>query len=326
VSTRRAFIGTMGGGLLVAPRSVRAQPAQTVPVVGILHDRPAGPSGSIKGVQEGLRRLGYVEGQTIGFEVRFGGGKTEALPNLVQELLRRKIAALVAISPAALRAAKDATDTVSIVAIDLETDPVAAGYARSLARPGGNVTGLFLDQPGLTGKWLEFIRAAVPPARRVALLHDPTTGPWQLAAAQAAAKQLSMDLLIRDVHYATDFDELIRTAMQARSQALLQLGSPVIDQNAKRIGALTLKHKLPAISPFHNFAEGGGLMSYGLDQATYFQEACVYVDKILKGAKPADLPIEQPTRFRFIINLKTAKALRLSLPQSLVGRADRVIE
>jgi len=168
----------------------------------------------------------------------------------------------------------------------------------------------------------------VPTARRVALLHDPTTGPWpwQLAAAQAAAKQLSMDLLIRDVHFATNFDELIRAAMQARPQALLQLGSPVIDLNAKRIGELTLKQKLPAISSFHNFTEGGGLMSYGLDQAKYYQEACVYVDKILKGAKPADLPIEQPTRFLFIINLKTAKALRLSLPQSLVARADRVIE
>src|SRR5215468_7091431 len=240
-----------------------------------------------------------MSGQTIAFEVRFGGGKPETLPNLVRELLNRNVAALVAIGPAALRAARDATDTVPIVAIDLETDPVAAGYARSLARPGGNVTGLFLDQPGLTGKWLEFIRAAVPGVRRVALLHDPTTGPWQLAAAQAAAKQLSMDLLIRDVHYATDFHELVRAAMQARSQALLQLGSPVIDQNPRRISELTLKYKLPAISPFHNFSASGGLMSYGLDQATYFQEACVYVDKILKGAKPADLPIEQPTRFRF---------------------------
>jgi putative tryptophan/tyrosine transport system substrate-binding protein len=203
VSTRRAFLGMMGGDLLVVPRSVRAQPVQTVPVVGILRDRPPGPFGAIKAVQEGLRSLGYVQG---------------------------------------------------------------------------------------------------------------------------AAKQLSMDLLIRDVHYATDFDELIRAAMQARSQALRQLGSPVIEQNAKRISEVTLQHKLPAISPFRNFTESGGLMSYGLDQATYYQEACVYVDKILEGAKPADLPIEQPTRFLFIINLETAKALRLSLPQSLVARADRVIE
>ncbi len=324
--TRRAFLGTMAGGLLVAPRAGGAQPVQTVSVVGILHDRPAGPSAAMKAVQEGLRRLGYVEGQTITFEVRFGGGKPEALANLARDLVQRKVTALVVIGPAALRAAKDATGTVPIGAIDLETDPVAAGYARSVARPGGNVTGLFLDQPGLTGKWLELIRAAVPGVRRVALLRDPTTGPWQLAAAQTAAQQLGMDLLIRDVHYATNFDDVIRAAMKARSQALLQLGSPAIDQNAKQIAELALKHELPAISPFRAFAERGGLMSYGLDQAEYYQEACVYVDKILKGAKPADLPIAQPTKFEFIINLKTARALRLSLPQSLVARADRVIE
>jgi putative ABC transport system substrate-binding protein len=326
VRTRRAFLGTMAGGLLVTPRAIRAQPAQTAPIVGIVHDRPAGPSGAIRAVQEGLRRLGYVERQTIAFEVRFGGGRTEALPNLVRELLRRKIAALVVIGPRALRAAKDVTDSVPIVAIDLETDPVAAGYAHSLAQPGGNVTGLFLDQPGLTGKWLELIRAAVPGVRRVALLRDPTTGLWQLAAAQGAARELSMDLLILEVNYATDFDEVFTVAMKARSQALLQLGSPAIDVNSKRIAELTLKHELPAISPFHAFPESGGLMSYGLDQVEYYQEACVYVDRILKGAKPADLPIDRPTRFLFIINLKSAKTLRLSLPQSLVGRADRIIE
>jgi len=326
VSTRRAFLGTVAGGLLIAPRAGRAQQARSVPVIGILHDRPAGPSGAIKAVQEGLYKLGYVQGQTIAFEVRFGGGRREALPTLARDLVLRKVVVFVAIGPAALRAAKDATDTEPIVAIDLETDPVAAGYARSLARPGGNVTGLFLDQPGLTGKWLELIRTAVPGVSRVALLRDPTTGPWQLDAAKAAAQQLGMDMLILEVNYATNFDEVLRAATKARSQALLQLGSPAIEQNAKRIAELALKHELPAISPFRVFAEVGGLMSYGVDQMEYYQEACVYVDKILKGAKPGELPIEQPTRFIFIINLKTAKVLRLSLSPSLVARADRIIE
>ena len=326
MSTRRAFLGTVASGLLIAPRAGRAQPARTVPVIGILHDRPAGPSGAIKAVQGGLYKLGYVEGQTIAFEVRFGGDKSEVLRNLAQDLVQRKVVVLVVVGPAALRAAKDATGTVPIVAIDHETDPVAAGYVRSLARPGGNVTGLFLDQPGLTGKWLELIRAAVPRVRRVALLRDPSTGPWQLAAARAAARELSIDLLILEVSYATNFDEVFRAAMKAKSQALLQLGSPAIDQESKRIAELTLKHELPAISPFRSFAKGGGLMSYGLDQTEYYHEISAYVDKILKGVKPADLPIEQPTKFEFIINLKTAKALRLSLPQSLVVRADRVIE
>jgi putative ABC transport system substrate-binding protein len=326
VSTRRAFLGTIAGGLLVAPCAGRAQQPRTASVVGILHDRPAGRSLAIRAVEEGLRRLGYVEGQTIAFEVRFGGGRPEVLANLVRDLVQRKVAVLVVIGPAALKAAKDATGTVPIVAIDLETDPVAAGYARSIARPDGNVTGLFLDQPGLTGKWLELIRAAVPGVRRVALLRDPTTGPWQLAAAKAAARELGMELLVLEVHYETDLHEVFRAAMEAKSQALLQLGSPAIDQNAKRIAELTLTHKLPGISPFRSFAKGGGLMSYGLDQAEYYKEACVYVDKILKGAKPADLPIEQPTKFDFVINLKTAKVIGLTLPQSPITRADQVIQ
>jgi putative ABC transport system substrate-binding protein len=277
-------------------------------------------------VQEGLRKLGYVEGQTITFDVRFGGGKPETLPSLARELAQRKVDVIVVVSASALRAARDATDTIPIVAINYETDPVADGYARSLARPGGNVTGLFADQPSLTGKWLELLREVVPGVRRVALLRDPTTGARQLAAATAAAQQLGMDLLVLEVQYATYLDEVFRAATKAGSRALAQLVSAAIDLNARRIAELTLRHGLPAISPFRAFAEGGGLMSYGPDQAAYHQEACVYVDKILKGAKPADLPIEQPTKFLFIINLKTAKALRLSLPPSLVSRADRVIE
>ncbi len=326
MTPRRAFLGTVAACLLVAPRASRGQQARTVPVVGILHDRPAGPSAVIRTVQEGLRKLGYVEGQTITFDVRFGGGKPETLPSLARELAQRKVDVIVVVSASALRAARDATDTIPIVAINYETDPVADGYARSLARPGGNVTGLFADQPSLTGKWLELIREAVPGVRRVALLRDPTTGARQLDAATAAAQQLGMDLLVLEVQYATDLDEVFRAATKAGSRALAQLVSAAIDLNARRIAELTLRHGLPAISPFRAFAEGGGLMSYGPDQAAYHQEACVYVDKILKGAKPADLPIEQPTKFLFIINLKTAKALRLSLPPSLVARADRVIE
>jgi putative tryptophan/tyrosine transport system substrate-binding protein len=326
VIDRRTFLGTVAACLLAAPRASRGQQTRTVPVVGILHDRPAGPSAVIRTVQEGLRKLGYVEGQTITFDVRFGGGKPETLPSLARELAQRKVAVIVVVSASALRAARDATDTIPIVAINYEIDPVADGYARSLARPGGNVTGLFANQPSLTGKWLELIREAVPGVRRVALLRDPTTGARQLDAVTAAAQQLGMDLLVLEAQYATDLDEVFRAATKAGSRALAQLVSPAIDLNARRIAELTLRHGLPAISPFRAFAEGGGLMSYGPDQAAYHQEACVYVDKILKGAKPADLPIEQPTKFLFIINLKTAKALRLSLSPSLVARADRVIE
>jgi len=277
-------------------------------------------------VREEMRRLGYVEGQTITFDVRFGEGRLEALPRLARELVQRSVDVLVVITEPALRAARDATGTIPIVAINWETDPLAAGYARSFARPGGNITGLFLDQPSLTGKWLELIRAAVPGVHRVAVLQDPTAGPWQLTAAKAAGQQLGMDLLILEVQYKTNLDEVLRAATKAGSRALVQLVASTLDLNARRIAELTLRHRLPAIAPFRGFAEGGGLMSYGPAQAEYNQKACIYVDKILKGAKPADLPIEQPTKFELVINIKTAKALGLTIPPSLLGRADEVIQ
>jgi putative ABC transport system substrate-binding protein len=305
---------------------VEAQPAKRVPVVGILHDRPAGPSAAIRGLQEGLRRLGYVDGQTINFEIRFAGGRREALQSLARDLVQRQVEVVFAIGPASLRAARDATSTIPIVTVDLETDPVAAGYARSVARPGGNVTGLFLDQPGLAGKWLQLIGAVVPGINRVALLRDPTTGPWQLAAAKAAGQQIGMELQVLEVQYATDLDEVLRAATQAGSRALVQLGSPIIDLNARRIAELTLKQRLPAISPFRAFAAGGGLMSYGPDQTVFYPRVANYIARILKGTRPGDLPIEEPERFDLILNLTTAKALGLTIPPSLLARADQVIE
>jgi putative ABC transport system substrate-binding protein len=185
------------GGLIATPRLGRAQQERTIPVVGVLHDRPAGPSTSIRTMQEELSKLGYVEGQTVTFEVRYAGGKPEALQTLARELVRRTVDVIFAIGPAALRAATDATATIPIVTINLETDPVAAGYARSVARPGGNVTGLFLNQPGLTGKWLELIKEAIPGIHRVALLRDRTSGPWQLDAAR-----LFTALTVLDFRYA----------------------------------------------------------------------------------------------------------------------------
>jgi putative ABC transport system substrate-binding protein len=322
---RRAFVAwTLG--LLVAPPAAEAQPAKAVPVVGVLHDRPAGPSAVIRAMQEGLRRLGYVEGQTISFEIRFAEGKRETLASLARALVQRRIDVMFVVGAAALGAARDATSMIPIVMIDLESDPVAAGYARSVARPGGNVTGLFLDQPALTGKWLELIREAMPAVRRVAVLHDPSTGLWQLAAAKAAGQQLGMDLHILDVEYATDFDDVLRAATKAGSRALVQLGSPAIDLRARQIAEATLRQRLPAISPFRAFAEGGGLMCYGPDQAEFYLRAASYIDKILKGAKPGDLPIEEPAKFSLIVNLKTAKALGLTIPPSVLARADEVIE
>ena len=322
---RRAFITGLGT-LLAAPHTAEAQQAGAIPVIGILHERPAGASGAIKDLQEGLRQLGYVEGQTIKFEVRFAGGKREVLPNLARELTQRKVDVVFAIGAATLKAARNATSAIPIVTIDLESDPVAAGYARSVGQPGGNITGLFLDQPALAGKWLQLIRSVVPGISHVALLYDPTTGPWQLGAAKTMGRQLGIELQILDVQYETDFDDILRTATRTGARALVQLGSPIIDVRGRRIAEATLKQRLPAISPFRTFSVGGGLMSYGPNQTAFYPRAANYVDRILKGAKPGDLPIEEPQKFDLIINLKTAKALGLTIPPTVLARADQVIE
>jgi putative ABC transport system substrate-binding protein len=323
---RRAFIGAMTGGLLAAPLAAEAQRAGKVPVVGVLNSGFTGQSTAIAAFRSGLLDLGLVEGQTIALEIRSAGGKPDALPALAAELVQRKVDFILALGPAALKAARDATGTIPIVAFDLETDPVAGGYAASLARPGANVTGLFLDHPGLTGKWLELIREVAPKVRRVALLWDSTTGPWQLAAAKDAAQRLGVDFEILAVHRSDDFDSALRAGVKRGLRALIQLSSPLIDRHSGRIADFTLKNRIPAISMFRAFSEGGGLMSYGPNRREYDRRLALYVDNLLKGAKPGDLPVEQPTKLELIINLRTAKALGVTIPPSLLQRADQVIE
>ena len=319
---RRAFIGILAGGLLAAPLAAEAQ---RVPVVGFVHTGFGLRNATLDGVRQGLRELGHIEGRTIAIEVRGAGGKPETFPVLVADLLGRKVDVLLTSGPAALRAARHATRTLPIVALDLETDPVASGYAASLSRPGGNVTGLFLDQ-GLTGKWLEMM-TSVAPGQRIALLWDPNTGPWQLAAAKAAAEKLGAELHVVEIRGAADLEQALSASVKTGSRALVMLSSPLFDTlGARRVAEFTLKHHLPAISLFRSFPASGGLMSYGPDLPDLFRRAATYVDKILKGAKPADLPVEQPTKFELVINLKTAKALGLTIPPSLLQRADQVIE
>jgi putative ABC transport system substrate-binding protein len=323
---RRAFLALLGLGTIASSPAARAQQTGKVPVVGVLNLSLGPRSLMVDTIRKGLRELGYVEGRTITLDVRLAGGKSEAFPSLAADLVRQKVDVLVAIGPAALKAARDATDMTPIVVVDLETDPVASGYTRSLSRPGGNVTGLFLDQPGLTGKWLELIGEAAPRTRRVAVLMDRTTGPWQLVAIKAAAEKLKIDLQVLEVGSSGGLDDALGAGVKGGSRALVQLSSPLFDSPlAKQIADFSVKNRLPGISMFRRFAEAGGLMSYG-PQRDYYERVVVYIDKVLKGAKPADLPIEQPTKFDFIVNLKTAKAIGLALPPSLVARADQVIE
>ena len=324
---RRASIALLGLSAVVSPPAARAQQALKPPAVGVLNSGTGPRTLTVDIIRDGLRELGYVDGRTIALDVRFASGKADAFPDLAADLVRRRVAVLAVSGPAAVRAAKNATSSIPIVALDLESDPVEAGFARSVAKPGGNITGCFLDQPGLTGKWLELIGEAVPGTRRIAVLVDTATGPWQLAAIKKAAEKLKIELDVLALRSTGELGQALAAGVKNGSQALVQLSSPLFDGPfARRIVEFTLTHRLPAISMFRRFPEGGGLMSYGPNQSEYTRRLPIFIDKILKGATPGDLPIEQPTKFDLVINLKTAKALGLSMPPSLLARADRVIE
>jgi len=324
---RRVFIGTLAGGLLAAPLAAPAEQAGKGPVIGLLH--PGVPDPVVPGITallQGLQALGYIEGQNIRLEYRWAGGRLEKLPSLAADLVRLNVDVIYAIGPQAIRVARGASRTIAIVGTDLEGDPVESGFVASYARPGGNITGLFLDLPGLTGKWLQLVREVAPATRRVAALWDATTGPHQLRALTLAAKAAAMELQVLEVRRPSEYEDILKTAMRGRPHALIQLSSPLIRQASRRVAEFTVENRLPAISMFIEFAASGGLMAYGPDLPLFFTRAASLVDKILKGVKPGDLPIELPTKFELVINLKTAKALGLTIPQSLLQRADQVIE
>jgi putative ABC transport system substrate-binding protein len=276
-------------------------------------------------LRDGLREHGYVDGQNMTLMYRSAQQGANTLTALATELAQRNVSVLYAVGPAAVRAATQVTSTVPIVAMDLESDPVASGWVRSLARPGGNVTGLFLNFPELAGKWLQLLRDADPEVRAVGILWDSATGSTQLDAVKAAAQSFRIDLNVLPVRTADDFDDALRTGLKGGVKAVVVLSSPVFDVNSSRVAALTIRSRLPAISAFREFADAGGLMAYGPDLKEFFRRSALYVAKIIEGAKPGDLPIEQPTKFQLVINLKTAKALGLTIPPSLLLRADEVI-
>src|SRR5215831_12240819 len=227
--SRRAFIGVLTGGLLAAPLAAKAQPSGKPPVVGVLNSGIGPRSPSVDTMRQGLRDLGWVEGQSIAFEVRFAGAKPSVFPKLATELVRRKVDPIFVSGPAGIRAARVATSTIPIVALDLESDPVQAGFAHSLAHPGGNLTGCFLDQAGLTGKWLELVGEVVPGARRIAVLRDPTTGPWQLEAIQTLARMRGVELQILEVRESEDLEVTLERGVKGGARALIQLSSPLFD-------------------------------------------------------------------------------------------------
>jgi putative ABC transport system substrate-binding protein len=321
---RRVFLGSLG---LLALR--RTAPAQTVkPLVGFLsaNARPA-MAARIEAFREGLQELGYVERENLGIEYRFADGLAEQLPALAAELVQLKVRVIVTEGTTATRFARQATATVPIVMAQ-DPDPVGTGFVVSLARPGGNITGLSNLRPELSGKRLELLKDAVPQLGRLAVLGTAATpGTTQTVRETGlAAAAVGAQLQYLEVTAAKDIDLAFRAASSGRADAILVLASPILLSHRSHVVDLALKNRLPAMYYTIEFVHGGGLMSYGVNALDLFRRAASYVDKILKGAKPGDLPVEQPTKFELAINLKTAKTLGLAIPPAVLARADAVIE
>ena len=319
---RRQFITLIGGAAVGWPLAARAQQPK-VPTVGVLVVGAAGSDQFWRLFREGMRELGYIEGQNIRFEFRSDEGKINRLSELAAELVRLKVDIIVTWFTPAARAAKQATREIPVI-IALAGNPVENGLVESLARPGGNVTGMSIVGAELASKGVELIRELLPSARRVAALAnvpDPFSRPFleQIRLGGKAAGVTIDAVMIRD---AEELEAAFSAVEQNRPDAIIvQASLP-----AKRVAELALRYRIPTVGIIRAFVEEGGLMTYTAAEADMYRHAAIYVDKILKGAKPADLPVEQPTKFELVINLKTAKALGLSVPPSLLGRADQVIE
>jgi putative tryptophan/tyrosine transport system substrate-binding protein len=274
-----------------------------------------------------LAELGYVEGRNIAIEFRSAEGKPERFPALMGELVQRGVDVILPVGPeASLRAAKNATTAIPIVVVAIDYDPIARGYVGGLARPGGNVTGIFLRQPELTSKRIELLKEVVPKVRRLAVFWD-TFSTDQLEEAEAATRGAGLQLQRFEFHDPPyGFDAPMAAAVRQQTGALLGLASPIFYRQREEFAKLAIRHRLPAMVPFRESAEAGVLMAYGAYLPDMLRRAAEYTDRILKGARPADLPMEQPTKLEFVINLKTAKALGLTIPPSLLARADQVIE
>jgi putative ABC transport system substrate-binding protein len=276
--------------------------------------------------RQGLRELGYVEGKNIFIEWRFAEGKLERLNEFAAEFVRLKVDVIVTAAPGPTRAAKKATSTIPIV-MAFDNDPVANGFVASLARPGGNITGLSTLAPEISGKQLELLKEIVPRLSHVAVLRTSTGKGWQATVKEIelAAGALKLQLQHLDVLDPKDIETAFREARKGRAGAVLVLASPILESHRTQVADLAAKNRLPAIYPFPEFVEAGGLVTYGVSLSDLYRRAATYVDKILKGRTPADLPVEQPIKFEFIINLKAAKQIGLTIPPNVLVRADKVI-
>jgi putative ABC transport system substrate-binding protein len=324
---RRDFITLVGGAAVTWPLAVRAQQRTRIPKIGFLGMGPAsGSADRVEALQQGLRDLGYVDGRNIVIEFHWADS-VEQLPRLAAEFVRENVDIIFANSSTLVEPARQATKTIPIV-FAVHADPVGMGHVASLAHPGGNITGLTMLLTDIAAKELDLLTQAAPQAGRIGVLFNPTTPSHQLAveAVKSTGEKLNVELVAEPASTADDFAGALSTISKKGAAALLVVASPVFAAGRLRLAELALKHRLPAMFSTRADAEAGGLMSYGADLNDLYRRSAVYIDKILKGATPADLPVEQASKYQFVINLKTAKGLGVAIPPDVLALADEVIE
>jgi putative tryptophan/tyrosine transport system substrate-binding protein len=316
---------TLALGFLVVPLTATAQPSTKVPRIGLLvyGNPPPAPSPEQQ-VIEGLRELGWVDGQNMRLVIRPAEGRPERLPDLTRELVESSVDLIVGVGTDVAKVVRSVTGTMPLV-MSVSEDPVEIGLVASLSRPGGNLTGVTFISAELAAKRLELLKEVVPQAARVAVLWNPVHVDLELKELEPAGRALGIRLQSVEVRSPGELDGAFRVVAGGRADALLVVPSRMINHNAKRIAAFAMEHRLPAVSMWRAFAEAGGLMTYGPNVGAMIRRTAAHVDKILKGAKPGDLPMEQPTTFELVINLKTAQALGLTIPPTLLFQADEVI-
>jgi len=324
---RKIAVWLLATVLLITVGLAQAQQPAKVPRIGFLSaTSPSAIAARVEAFRRGLRELGYVEGKNIVIEWRYAEGKLDRLSELAAELVRLNVDVIVTAGPPVTRVAKKSSATIPIV-MAMDTDPVGNGFVASLARPGGNITGLSTLLPEIGGKRLELLKEIIPKLSRVAVLGTSTSPSYapMMSEIELAEKALKLQVQYLDILDSKDIETAFRAANKGRAQAVLALGSPILDFQRAHVADLAVKNRLPAIYPQIEYTDAGGLMYYGANTPDLFRRAATYVDKILKGRTPADLPVEQPMKFEFIVNLKAAKQIGLTIPPNVLVRADRVI-
>lgn len=323
---RRRTLTRLLAGASLWPFAADAQVNPEAPKLGFLYPGPKEAAAArVDALVGGVRASGYAVPQ-LELVVRVAEGDPARIAPMVAEVMAKRVAVIMAVGRPVLEAARAATNDIPIVAVDLESDPIASGFADSIARPGHNLTGVFLDFPDFAAKLLQLLVESAPGMQRVAVLWDPTTGPLQNDSVRRTAATLKLQTDVIEIRVRDDFERAFAQASQNRAEALLMLSSPLISVNVKILADLALKHRLPAITPFPDFARTGGMFAYGPNLLDMFRQSGVLVGKVLRGRDPADLPIERPGKFEFVLNSRTAEAMGFAIPAALLLRADEVIE